>query len=104
MKITKDTFIIADTHFGHTNVLEYEPNRKIALGDNPDQRMVDLWNETVGKDDIVFHLGDFGWKSESIQTWASKLNGTKYLLRGKHDKAPKIYLENGFVEVCVVQY
>ncbi|MDD2356468.1 MAG: metallophosphoesterase family protein [Thiovulaceae bacterium] len=99
MKITNDTFIVADTHFGHANVLEYEPDRKTVLGDNPDQRMADLWNKTVGVDDIVFHLGDFSWKSESIQTWALKLNGTKYLLRGNHDKAPQVYLENGFTEV-----
>ncbi|MDD3770297.1 MAG: metallophosphoesterase family protein [Sulfuricurvum sp.] len=99
MIITKDTFIIADTHFAHTNVLEYEPNRKVVLGDHPDERMAELWNQTVGKDDIVFHLGDFAFKSEAVRTWAQKLNGIKYLLRGNHDKSAQTYLDNGFAGV-----
>lgn len=99
MTITKDTFIIADTHFAHPNVLEYEPNRKIVLGDHPDEKMVELWNQTVGKDDIVLHLGDFAFKSEAVRTWAQKLNGIKYLLRGNHDKSKQTYLDNGFAGV-----
>ena len=99
MTITKDTFIIADTHFAHANVLEYEPTRKVVLGDYPDDRMVELWNQTVGKDDIVFHLGDFAFKSEAVRTWSQKLNGIKYLLRGNHDKSAQTYLDSGFAEV-----
>jgi len=99
MTINKDTFIIADTHFAHANVLEYEPNRKIVLGDHPDERMAELWNQTVGKDDIVLHLGDFAFKSEAVRIWAQKLNGIKYLLRGNHDKSAQTYLANGFAGV-----
>lgn len=36
MIITKDTFIIVDTHFAHVNILEYEPDRKVILGDESD--------------------------------------------------------------------
>lgn len=99
MTITKDTFIIADTHFGHANVLEYEPERKTILGDYPDQQMAELWNAAVSPTDTVLHLGDFAFKSEAVHTWTSQLNGRKYLLRGNHDKASQIYLKNGFAEV-----
>lgn len=99
MIITRETFIIADTHFAHANVMEYEPERKTVLGDHPDQRMMELWNEMVGPTDTVFHLGDFAFKNEAVQTWGRKLNGIKYLLRGNHDKGTQTYIENGFAEV-----
>ncbi len=99
MTITKDTFIIADTHFSHANVMEYEPERRVVLGTHPDQRMMELWNAAVSPTDTVLHLGDFAFKSEAVRTWAHKLNGTKYLLRGNHDKAPQTYLDNGFAGV-----
>ena len=99
MNITMDTFIIADTHFGHANILKHEPIRRQILGGDPDARMVDLWNETVRENDTVFHLGDFAWKGDSIQTYAPRLNGIKYLLRGNHDKGRDVYLDNGFSEM-----
>lgn len=99
MIITKETFIIADTHFGHENILKHEPVRKQILGSNPDKRMVELWNEQVGAADTVLHLGDFAWKGDSIQTYAPKLNGIKCLIRGNHDKGVQMYLNNGFIEV-----
>lgn len=99
MIITKDTFIIADTHFGHANVLKYEPKRKTILGDYPDQRMAELWNAAVSPTDTVLHLGDFAFKSEAVHTCGSQLNGKKYLLRGNHDKTAQVQLENGFAEV-----
>lgn len=99
MNITMDTFIIADTHFGHENILKHEPIRKQMLGNNPDECMVELWNATVKPTDTVLHLGDFAWKGDSIQRYAPKLNGIKYLIRGNHDKGGIIYLDNTFTEV-----
>jgi calcineurin-like phosphoesterase family protein len=99
MNIDADTYIIADTHFGHENILKHEPIRKKMLGNNPDERMVELWNEQVGGTDTVFHLGDFAWKGDTVQTYAARLNGVKCLLRGNHDKGRDVYLENGFSDV-----
>ena len=70
MNITLETFIIADTHFGHENILKYEPMRKVYLGDRPDQRLRDIWNETISRNDTVFHLGDCAWKGDSIERYA----------------------------------
>jgi calcineurin-like phosphoesterase family protein len=99
MNISLETFIIADTHFGHENILKYVPMRKVHLGDRPDQRLRDIWNETIGKGDTVLHLGDFAWKAESIERYANALNGKKILLRGNHDKGAQIYLDHGSREV-----
>ena len=33
MTITEDTFIISDTHFGHDNIIAYEPSR-MTLADS----------------------------------------------------------------------
>lgn len=49
--------------------------------------MVDLWNETVKKTDIVYIIGDFIMnKVEDNIKFAKRLNGTKYLIAGNHDK------------------
>ena len=48
--------------------------------------MTDNWNRAVGKDDIVFHLGDFCLGGSAI--WAQvreRLNGHIYLCMGNHD-------------------
>ena len=66
--ITEDTFIISDTHFGHRNILEFEPCRLTQMridgyeADEHDQWMVDNWNATVKPEDTVLHLGDFAFK------------------------------------------
>jgi len=60
------------------------------------------WNEVVGKDDIVWHLGDFALcKSEEIQIIFNRLNGIKNLITGNHDKSKtNTYWKNvGFKEV-----
>ncbi len=48
----------ADHHFGHANIIRY-CNRPFASAEEMDATLVHLWNETVGRDDIVYHLGDF---------------------------------------------
>ena len=97
MTITKDTFIISDTHFGHANILKYEPMRKVWLGDSPDRRLCELWNERISDHDTVLHLGDFVWKGEEIERYTKALNGQKYLLRGNHDRGAQIYMTKGFL-------
>ena len=50
-------FFIADTHFGDGNILRYE-NRPFATVEEMDQELVRRWNQKVGEEDTVFHLGD----------------------------------------------
>ena len=91
-------FIIADTHFGHKNIIEYE-SRPFHSVEEMDRRLIALWNSTVGKDDLVYVLGDFtlSRKIEVIKNLANQLNGRKVLIMGNHDtRKPKDYIECGF--------
>ncbi len=91
-------FIIADTHFGHKNVIKYG-NRPFNNVEEMDQRLIELWNSVVSKDDLVYLLGDFtlARKIDTIKSLVSKLNGRKILIMGNHDtRKPKDYIECGF--------
>lgn len=83
-----ETFFISDTHFGHANILKFEPYARPF----PDIRTHDIelvcrWNSVVRKKDIVYHLGDFAMGSQGIEI-AAHLNGDKRLIMGNHDCAP----------------
>ena len=92
-------FIIADTHFGHANIIEYE-NRPFSNVYEMDYRLIELWNSVVGNDDLVYVLGDFtlSRKKEIITNLLHQLYGKKVLIMGNHDtRKPKDYIECGFV-------
>lgn len=95
-------FLIADTHFGHENIIEYE-SRPFANAEEMDKRLIEYWNSTVGKDDLVYVLGDFtlSRRKEIIKNLVSLLNGRMILVMGNHDtRKPKDYIECGF-EVAI---
>ena len=89
-------YIISDTHFGHENIKTYEPVRK----DYDDERLIQLWNETITSEDEVLHLGDFAFKSNGWEM-AKRLNGNITLLKGNHDfkKGRNALRELGFVRI-----
>ena len=66
-----------------------------------DKTIIDNWNKVVKKDDIVYHLGDFGFGSkEKITEYRKKLNGRIFLILGNHDNHPvNWYYECGFDKV-----
>ena len=47
--------------------------------------MIENWNNTVPKDGLVFHLGDFAWGGYNVwKNFREKLNGDIILLKGNH--------------------
>lgn len=79
----------SDTHFGHKNILKYCPDSR-PFGedvDAHDDTIIENWNSVVGKDDIVFHLGDFSFykDNEKVRSIIGRLNGKIYLCLGNHD-------------------
>ena len=79
-------FFTSDLHFGHKNILKY-CNRPGNSVEEMDEGLIQNWNNTVGKDDIIFNLGDFAFASN--QRWReliSRLNGKHYLILGNHDE------------------
>lgn len=75
----------SDTHFGHKNILTF-CERPFNSVEEMDNAIIERWNSKVGKDDIVFHLGDFAFASNKRwQELIYKLNGKVYLILGNHD-------------------
>lgn len=52
-------FFTSDTHFGSSRTLKYS-RRPFKSVSEMDEYMISQWNATVGVDDTVYHLGDFG--------------------------------------------
>lgn len=78
-------FFTADTHFGHDNIIEYckRPFRNAA---EMDKELTRIWCETVGKDDDVYHLGDFTLLDiKTMIDYASALTGQLHIVPGSHD-------------------
>jgi len=91
-------FVIADTHFGHENIIKYE-SRPFKSVEEMDDELIKLWNSTVSKDDLVYVLGDFtlSRRMDIIKNFVNALNGRKILIMGNHDtRKPKDYVDCGF--------
>lgn len=93
-----DTYFTADQHFDHARIIEYA-GRRFASVEQMNEAMARQWNETVGPDDMVYHLGDVALASaDRIAELVADLNGYKVLIVGNHDRSPKRMMELGFDE------
>ena len=57
-----EVFFISDTHFGHKGILTFSGTKEFRKFDSIEEHDAELvrhWNSVVGKNDTVFHLGDF---------------------------------------------
>ena len=110
---------ISDLHFGHKNVIGFD-HRPFADVDEMDHVLMELWNGRVSKDDEVYIIGDFCYRSGKSPDWyLRQLKGHKHLIIGNHDKATvecenaHKYLESmekmshitdGDKEICLCHY
>lgn len=79
-------FLISDTHFNHTNIIKYS-NRPFYDVHNMNASLIQLWNDTVDKYDLVYHLGDFAFgNKDNIRDILHHLNGSIILILGNHDR------------------
>lgn len=86
-----NTWLISDTHFGHTNM--------IKLCDRPQDfnaQMIANWQKLIKPEDHIIHLGDVfmgkGSKSFAEEIFPS-LPGEKSLILGNHDREKKSFYE-----------
>jgi calcineurin-like phosphoesterase family protein len=95
-----NVYVVSDNHFGHVNVLKYE-SRPFPDVETMNSGMVLRWNNVVGKNDIVYHLGDFCMGgAEYIALYRAPLNGRIFLIKGNHDsRKNQVYLDAGFERV-----
>lgn len=91
----ENTWIIADSHFGHQSIANL-CKRPAAY----DRLMVEQWRAAVPASATLLHLGDLFYKGRLDwfkQDVAPRLPGTKLLLKGNHDKQKdSFYEECGF--------
>jgi calcineurin-like phosphoesterase family protein len=78
----------ADTHFGHGATLGQfrRPFHSVA---DMNEALIARWNECVGHDDVIWHLGDFAYRMApaAMASVLGRLNGAKHLITGNNDTA-----------------
>lgn len=79
-------FFTSDTHFSDPRVLRID-RRPFASLQAHDEALIANWNETVGLEDEVWHLGDFSRPTPDAtpDLLLSRLNGRKHLIIGNND-------------------
>ena len=88
-----EVFFTADSHFGHKGILRLS-SRPFESVEAMEAALIDRWNEVVGPQDLVYHLGDFCFKgSKAAAAVLERLNGEIVLIRGNHDSANSLRLD-----------
>jgi calcineurin-like phosphoesterase family protein len=87
-------WFVSDTHFGHANIIKY-CNRPFHSVHEMENALIQNWNQYVGKDDVVYHLGDFAMGEKSkmqsqIERILSQVNGNLIVIRGNHDHSKNL--------------
>ena len=107
-------YFTSDTHFNHANIIKYCNRPFYKEGDLVgggelavrvwksdkiksdrcnwmNEVLIENWNDTVKPEDVVYHLGDFGFlNTEEYSEYLNKLNGHIILFRGNHDEQNKV--------------
>lgn len=99
-------WFISDTHIQHKNILKHCPKRAEIGGFDiddvaaHDKWLIDIWNKTIAKNDIVYIIGDFSFASPEVikKQILPQLNGQKYLILGNHDKSSE-HLQGYFKQI-----
>lgn len=96
--LTEHTWVIADTHFGHNNIVKH-CDRPV----DHDALMLRRWKELVAPNDVVLHLGDIAWRRapHHLLEEVIKLPGRVYFIRGNHDRRRELVTlqEGGWTDV-----
>lgn len=80
-------YFISDTHFGHLGILRFERSEFSSIEEH-DNYLIDLLKGVLRPNDELWHLGDFGFCSDSLlEKWSSIKCSKKVLIRGNHDKS-----------------
>ena len=81
----KMIYLISDTYFGRFTSAK---NRSIDP-EKYNQQLIDNWNSIVKPDDVVWHLGGFGWDVLSLEAVLIKLNGVINVIMAPTDECQK---------------
>lgn len=91
----KGIYFTSDWHCYHESVLSFD-NRPFQNLNRMHETLINNYNSTV-RDGVCYFLGDVGLcKSENLEKIISKLEGTKVLILGNHDKGVEAMYKVGF--------
>lgn len=77
---------ISDTHFGHENILD-ECRERFATIDEMNAFIIDNINRKMKRNDTLFILGDFAFRSKTpVTEYLDAIKPKKILLVGNHDR------------------
>jgi len=94
-------FWTSDPHYFHDNVLKFCPQRPWKTVGEMNEGLIKNWNEIVRKGDVVYVLGDFSFGTvEETKGILRRLNGSKLLVKGNHDRNANVMIEMGFTNVA----
>ena len=79
-------YFIADTHFGHKNILKL-CKRPFSTQEEMEKQLVENWNRKVKNNDTIYIIGDLFWDCYSAERILPNLNGKKVLILGNHDES-----------------
>ena len=91
-----NVYFIGDLHFGHKNIAVFRKEFTDEIVHR--QFLMDTWNETIGKRDVVYVMGDAAFTNDGLQS-IRLLSGRKILIRGNHDLLPTDAYLSVFEEV-----
>jgi len=86
-------YLTADEHFGHTNAIIY-CNRPFKDIFEMNKTVIQNFNKKVKKTDLIYHLGDFCFRSANTKgngekfkadSYIKQLNGEHIFIEGNHD-------------------
>lgn len=85
-KRKRNIFFTSDWHIGHQNILKF-CDRKCDNLDQMHKKLINGYNTMVRPEDVCYFIGDMGLCSSGVMLGIiEKLNGTKVLFLGNHDK------------------
>lgn len=78
----------SDLHHEHRRIVEFTNRGKDTTQDFHTHWLVKVWNQNVTPADVCYHLGDFSFAKDykEIALFVARLNGTKILIKGNHDR------------------
>jgi calcineurin-like phosphoesterase family protein len=83
-------FITSDIHFGHKNIMSFCPITRARYKNDVDfmnEEIIREWNQVVSPRDHTYILGDVAFCNvETAVKFMKRLNGSKTLIIGNHDK------------------
>lgn len=98
MESPKRIWLISDLHLGHKNIIGF-CDRPFKTVEEMDETLISNVNETVGKKDLLWFLGDFAFGSkERIQRYTESIFcSQKSIILGNHDSHPtRWWIESGW--------